>query len=697
MNFLKEIIDGFNNNRSKAIIENRDGIKYDIYEKSSKYIEYREIDLELNKQLPKERVAKGNMYYVLNKTMAILASNLGFDETAQNIVDAMVNSMGYRGGVLFLIRKEENCLQAYTYSVTYWTKMVVKKLPFKTFRDIKLSLDTKNDLLIDVINKRKIYITKGISPFVMHLVSWKLAKWVDTFTQTKFSISVPVIFKNQVAGVININSKNDFTDQEIEMLRNFAKQVSIAVNNAKQYDQIRLQLKQLQEKTQDLQSLLYLNQMSSSGTEIEKNIQTMLDIVPEKLGHLEILGAVLVRYDEKIGKVYAYITTESVLVQKVKKILSKPALNDYAVFVARNGENYQNLTLTSQSILRNEIKTGKNLVDFISPPVESSNAWLMQKIMGGKSFVAVPINIRGEKMGAVIFMFKKELSRIAGRDIDILKAFSQQIGVVLENLQFYQTLNENIKELTKTKNNLENAISVKNDFLHIVSHQLRTPLTAVRGFIYMWKDGDFDNLESGKLKDIRTRVADNVDRLNNIINDMIIAMESEGSMKLIFAPTDIEILIKENMEMLKSGFEKKGLYIKYQKMSVDIPLIEADEKYLRHVFMNLIDNAAKYTEKGGLEITLSKEGDNIYVRFVDTGVGISDTDKALLFKKFSRGKKSAYINPGGSGLGLFISKQILEDHHGNLQFSSLGEGKGAIFVVELPVRQPTSINANPVR
>jgi len=129
------------------------------------------------------------------------------------------------------------------------------------------------------------------------------------------------------------------------------------------------------------------------------------------------------------------------------------------------------------------------------------------------------------------------------------------------------------------------------------------------------------------------------------------------------------------------------LYIKYSRISGNIPEIEADPKYLIHVFMNIIDNAEKYTERGGLEITVQHKDDNVYIRFTDTGIGISEEDQKNLFQKFSRGRKSDLANPNGSGLGLFIAKQILDEHHGHIQASSLGDGKGATFVVELPVRQ----------
>ncbi len=673
----------------KVILESR----YLFYPGTEKIIEFREINLEPQEDRVKEKNIRDNIYYILNKIMTILASNLEFDETAQNIVDVMVNSMGYQGGVLFIVREKENCLQSYTYSSTAWTREVVKRLPFKTFKDIKLSLDTKNDLLVDIINKRKIYITKGIAPFVMHLVPWKLAKWVDVFTQTKYSISVPVILKNQVAGVVNINSKNDFTDKEIEMFRNFSKQVSIAINNSQQYEQIKYSADRLGEETQDLEALISLGQASSSSLEIEKNIQDILDILPIKLGHIKLIGAGLLRCNDANKTVYVYSATKSALVKNGVKLLfnkeSKNRLSDYYSSIDEN--NPYNYNLTVKAILSNTVQKGENFLDFTSPPADRNTAWLMQKIMNIKSTVVIPINIRDTKLGALIFMFSKPLADISQRDLNLIETFSRQIGVMLENLNYYETLNKNIAELERTKSNLQEILTMKNDFLHIVSHQLRTPLTAVRGLISMWRDGDFDHYTANKMKAVKDRVSANADRLNNIINDMIVAMESEGELKLEFGLTDVEKLIKENIEMLKANYEKKGLYIKYSRISENIPEIEADAKYLLHVFMNIIDNAEKYTERGGLEIAVQREGDNVYIRFTDTGIGISEEDRKNLFQKFSRGKKSDLSNPNGSGLGLYIAKQILDEHHGRIQASSLGEGKGATFVVELPVRQEASV------
>jgi signal transduction histidine kinase len=139
--------------------------------------------------------------------------------------------------------------------------------------------------------------------------------------------------------------------------------------------------------------------------------------------------------------------------------------------------------------------------------------------------------------------------------------------------------------------------------------------------------------------------------------------------------------------MLKPNFEKKELYLKYKETAPDIPKIEVDEKLLLNVFMNLIDNAEKYTNEGGLTITISQEGDNVKIEFIDTGIGINKEDKKILFKKFSRGSKSNYINPNGSGLGLFIIKQIIHKHHGKIKVASKGENMGTTFTVLLPIKQ----------
>lgn len=264
------------------------------------------------------------------------------------------------------------------------------------------------------------------------------------------------------------------------------------------------------------------------------------------------------------------------------------------------------------------------------------------------------------------------------------------IKSVLKGEKMVEKMKKLNNDLVKANDSLKELLEMKTSFVHIVSHQLRTPLTAMRGYISMWQEGDFDSYPRRKMMEIKDRIANNAERLNNLVNEMVIVMESEGGMKLNFEKVDIEEIIKNNIELLNVNYEAKNLYLKYQKMEKSLPKIEADAKYLSNAFMNIIDNAEKYTQKGGLKITICKKDDNIRIKFVDTGVGIKTEDRKNLFHKFCRGAGSSLINPNGSGLGLYIIKQIITEHHGKIGFKSEGEGKGTAFTVELPVKQPIS-------
>lgn len=252
-------------------------------------------------------------------------------------------------------------------------------------------------------------------------------------------------------------------------------------------------------------------------------------------------------------------------------------------------------------------------------------------------------------------------------------------------------------DLKLANKKLEDLVTMKNNFLRIVSHQLRTPLTVVRGLISMWNEGDFDSYPPEKMIEVKKKIVGSAERLNNIVDDMTTAMETEGCIRLNLGEVDVAELLEKSIETVKGNYEKKNLYLKYEKPSANLPKIEADERYVSSAFMNLIDNAEKYTEKGGLEIKVTHNDKNIKVTFTDTGVGVAKEDKENLFKKFSRGKKSSLINPNGSGLGLFIAKQIIKQHGGDIVIKSKGEGRGTTFEITLPIGKSKLQNKTVVR
>lgn len=420
-----------------------------------------------------------------------------------------------------------------------------------------------------------------------------------------------------------------------------------------------------------------VSKIIASGAGLEKICQDAIDALAVRM---DFSGAAIFLIDKADKTADAFVFSKS-LRSKISRV-GAPADLKRASYPLSRGDNF----LMKAYLAKSEIEKKGGAAEFTPSAWPAEITRVIDRIAGSKSAMAFPV-IFGSEAVAVLLAESEKEGAFSEEKKEALRIFCTIIGAAIYNAELHRSLRENIEELTRTKDNLQEVLTMKNDFLRIVSHQLRAPLTAVRGLVSMWRDGDFDHYAADKMKAVKERVGVNIDRLNNIINDIIVAMESEGELKLKYAPTDIEKLIKECIEMFKANYEKKGLYVKYNRIGGDIPEVEADRKYLIHAFMNLIDNAEKYTERGGLEITVQRKDDNIYIRFTDTGIGIDEEDQKNLFKKFSRGKKANLINPNGSGLGLYIAKQILDEHHGKTQMSSLGEEKGATFVISLPVRR----------
>ena len=115
--------------------------------------------------------------------------------------------------------------------------------------------------------------------------------------------------------------------------------------------------------------------------------------------------------------------------------------------------------------------------------------------------------------------------------------------------------------------------------------------------------------------------------------------------------------------------------------------MEMQTEYLRQIFLNLIDNAERYTPQGGVTLKLYQKGEKIIFETVDTGIGITAEDRKKLFEKFGRGKEAVSVQPNGSGLGLYIIKRITEEHKGTVQVKSAGRNKGSNFIITLPISQ----------
>ena len=242
-------------------------------------------------------------------------------------------------------------------------------------------------------------------------------------------------------------------------------------------------------------------------------------------------------------------------------------------------------------------------------------------------------------------------------------------------------------QLSEANDKLTVLDQAKTEFLSVASHQLRTPLTAIKGYISMLAEGDFGKLTKAQKNTVQM-VYDSTTRLIRLINEMLdLSRIESGRMEFDFAATNLcEIVDSVVIELTPKAQERK-LYIKFDKDEQPCPYIKADAAKIREVFMNLIDNAIKYTVQGGVEINLKQMHNWLQFSVKDTGIGVDPKDQPKLFEKFFRTDAANEVTREGTGLGIYVVKKILEVHGGQIWFESPGLHQGTTFFVNLPIPQ----------
>lgn len=244
------------------------------------------------------------------------------------------------------------------------------------------------------------------------------------------------------------------------------------------------------------------------------------------------------------------------------------------------------------------------------------------------------------------------------------------------------------EELEAANKELKRLDEAKTEFLSIASHQLRTPLTAIKGYIGMIEEGIYGEIPE-KVKEILNKVNDSNERLIRLVNSLLDISRLElGRMEFEFEKVDIEEMLENIVDEFHIAARKKGLKLVFEHPKEKLPEITIDALKMRQVFLNLVDNAIKYTYEG--EIIVKAElkdhgNERIRVSVSDTGMGIARNEIDQIFKIYRRGT-GVRLFPEGSGVGLYVAKKIVEAHNGKIWVKSQGKGRGSTFYVELPLK-----------
>jgi signal transduction histidine kinase len=271
-----------------------------------------------------------------------------------------------------------------------------------------------------------------------------------------------------------------------------------------------------------------------------------------------------------------------------------------------------------------------------------------------------------------VIIFGRFLVKSVKKEIE-QKERLEQLRLKLEESNIkLQTVNEKLKGLDK----------IKTEFVSLASHQLRSPLTAIKGYASMLADGDYGELSS-EGKEAINRIYQSSRNLTIVVEDLLNVTKIEaGGMKYEMTPFNLLEMVKEESKDFSITAEKKGLRLDFEGDNEELCMVNGDKEKIRQIIINFMDNSIKYTKEGSINVSVRNKDGKVVFMVKDTGMGMTEEIKESLFHKFARGE-GARMNTTGSGLGLYLAKEIISAHKGRVWVESEGMGKGSSFFMEL--------------
>lgn len=292
----------------------------------------------------------------------------------------------------------------------------------------------------------------------------------------------------------------------------------------------------------------------------------------------------------------------------------------------------------------------------------------------------------GDKLSGYIY---------SATDVSMLDTISTELAVAIANALAYSQIshfNETLKlriaqatkELSVANVKLHQLDDAKDDFISMASHQLRTPISAISGYITLLLDKIYAN--DPVRYDLTLKKALHIsENMGELVNDLLnVSRMDTGRFYLDKRPIDLNEIVKFEIEQLQIHAHRSKTKLVFVPPPRPVPVIMADEEKVRQAVMNLITNALIYAPNGQVEVELDLIGNSIVYKVTDDGIGVPEGEKSKLFSRFFRAENAQKVRPDGTGLGLYLVKRVVDDHGGSIIFSSQ-EGKGSTFGFSLPL------------
>ena len=309
--------------------------------------------------------------------------------------------------------------------------------------------------------------------------------------------------------------------------------------------------------------------------------------------------------------------------------------------------------------------------------------------------VVIKANSNSDNM-IYLLLWDMDVKLYSERELKVLRSVSEVLSMVFTNAyqfqqikNFNQDLQRKLEDATaglkRSNEHLMKLDKTKDEFLSLASHQLRTPLTSIKGYLSMLLDGDFGELTPKQ----RTAVDDaynSSQQMVTTIGDFLDVSRIQTNHFVVHkAPTNLAEILTTQIDQLKNTAKTRDITI-ISEIEPKMPMIDLDGEKISQVMMNFIDNAIYYSPKGSsVTISLYIQGRRVVFAVRDNGMGVPDADKHNLFTKFYRAENAKNARPNGTGVGLYVARKVIVAHGGQIIFSSK-IGKGSTFGFKIPIK-----------
>lgn len=579
---------------------------------------------------------------VINAIGRVVSTSLDPDQVMKTILEEIYRALGCEFAVISLVNEGAKTIES---KHVIW-KGQLDILPEWAERS-RYPLDHP-DIIADVYRTGRTEVLSGWDE------RFNRELWEKYGHDRYLRLFMPIKLRDKVVGVIEVSynkaRKGRITEDEIRLLSTLMDQTAVALENARLFAETEAEAQR---------RALISEVLQAAATSLDP--EDLLHRAGEAITRNLALASTIFLWEPESGK-FRPIAIHAADGSDV-------ALPDDARIERENNP----FAFQAVEQLRTQV--------FETTALQGSCADLAQ-LLQVRSAIYVPLFSRDRVFGVLGLLSPQEKSQITSEIISFVEIIRANLSVALDNAYLYQ-------DALETAERLEEVDRLKSQFLANMSHELRTPLNSIIGFSRVILKGIDGPITEQQRQDLEA-IYNSGQHLLGLINDILdISKIEAGKMELSFQPVDFGEVIHGVMSTAIALVKDKPVELQ-QSVPADLPTVIADERRIRQVLLNLVSNAAKFTDEGFIRIEASCDEEFVTVSVADSGIGIPASKLPRIFEAFTQVDTSPSRKYGGTGLGLTISKSFIELHGGEIWVES-ESGKGATFTFKLPIRGPQSL------